>query len=287
METGEMPPLEPQPSKELLAYQPKISVVVPVLNRVGEIPQLLKSIKQQIYQGEIEVIVADGGSTDGTIETCKAAGATVILAPKGTSIGATARAGCEAATGEILVYTGSDFILSDNFLGEVARAFSDPEVIASYGPIEFVYQGKPPEGLINKIIQWQFEQDLKKRQRKGQPMLISFAILKSVYDILGGFDPRTHRIEEPVIYQLLWEMPGKIAFVENQKSQTELPWQKKARPSLIKYLQYQRKNKTWVPTAIEVIQERKRNLPAMKARVEEIIQERKHLANRLNKPAKP
>lgn len=46
-----------------------VSIVVPCLNEVGRIGDLLHALLEQTYrEGEMEVLVVDGGSTDGTIE---------------------------------------------------------------------------------------------------------------------------------------------------------------------------------------------------------------------------
>ena len=45
----------------------KITVIVPVLNEVKTINSLLQSLNDQIYQPD-EIIICDGGSTDGTID---------------------------------------------------------------------------------------------------------------------------------------------------------------------------------------------------------------------------
>lgn len=278
MEEGETPKVKDiAPTKEKLSYQPKISVVIPVLNRVNELPRILKSLKEQIYQGEVEIIVADAGSTDGSVELCKERGVNVISAPQEGGIGATRRVGCGATTGEIILNTDSDCSLSPSHLEAIAQTFSNPAVIASHGPVEYTYKGKPAKGVVKKFIQKWLSRDQKKRHEKGQPMLTgpNFAILKSVYETLGGFDPRTHRIEEPVLYQLLWEMPGEIAYVENQKVQTELPWQEGGKPSYKKFKAYQRKNQAWVQTAVEVIRERKKDLQTMRGKVEQIVQDRR------------
>jgi len=46
---------------------PKISVVIPSFNKVRFIKKTLDSILNQKYQN-LEIIIQDGGSTDGTLE---------------------------------------------------------------------------------------------------------------------------------------------------------------------------------------------------------------------------
>jgi glycosyltransferase involved in cell wall biosynthesis len=49
---------------------PELTIVIPAKNEAGMLPRLLKSLERQDYPGipETRVIVADAGSTDGTVE---------------------------------------------------------------------------------------------------------------------------------------------------------------------------------------------------------------------------
>ena len=47
---------------------PSISVVIPSFNQGAFIERTLLSILRQDYPGRVEVIVSDGGSSDGTID---------------------------------------------------------------------------------------------------------------------------------------------------------------------------------------------------------------------------
>jgi succinoglycan biosynthesis protein ExoA len=52
-----------------------VSIVVPMLNEADHVDELIASIAAQDFAGEIEVVVADGGSTDGSVERLRAAAA--------------------------------------------------------------------------------------------------------------------------------------------------------------------------------------------------------------------
>lgn len=47
---------------------PAVSVILPVLNEKDSLDECLASLAAQDYQGEVEIVVAEGGSTDGTRE---------------------------------------------------------------------------------------------------------------------------------------------------------------------------------------------------------------------------
>ena len=72
-----------------------ISIIIPVLNEEVNIKKLVTYLQNCSLNKEIEIIVADGGSTDGTRAAAEASGATLIVsAVKGraTQMNAGARA---------------------------------------------------------------------------------------------------------------------------------------------------------------------------------------------------
>lgn len=88
-----------------------MSVIVPVLNEADSIGQVFESVSQQ----NVDVIVVDGGSHDGTL--CIAAGhdhCQVIESEKGRSI--QMNAGAAIATGDILLFLHADTRLPGQYL---------------------------------------------------------------------------------------------------------------------------------------------------------------------------
>jgi cellulose synthase/poly-beta-1,6-N-acetylglucosamine synthase-like glycosyltransferase len=76
--------------------QSVISVIIPTLNEAEALPSLLRALARQ---GEAhEVIVADGGSDDGTVSLARTAGARVVAAPCGR--GAQLAAGADGTSGQ-------------------------------------------------------------------------------------------------------------------------------------------------------------------------------------------
>lgn len=86
------------------AGPPALSVVVPTLDEAGPLPRLLGEL--QALGPDVEVLVVDGGSTDGTRELARAGGATVLRRPPGR--GGQLRAGGAAARAPWLLFLHAD-----------------------------------------------------------------------------------------------------------------------------------------------------------------------------------
>lgn len=84
---------------------PRVSVVICTLNEANNIVEVLPRIPQWIY----EVLVVDGRSTDGTVETCRRLrGGVRILVQTGQGKGDALRCGIRAARGDIVVTMDAD-----------------------------------------------------------------------------------------------------------------------------------------------------------------------------------
>jgi glycosyltransferase involved in cell wall biosynthesis len=102
----------------------RISIIIPALNEAESIGRVVG----EMPWGRIaECIVVDNGSTDGTAEVARAAGARVICSVRG--YGAACDAGAKAAVGDVLVFMdgdGSDVIAGlDELVGPIERGEAD------------------------------------------------------------------------------------------------------------------------------------------------------------------
>lgn len=83
----------------------RLSIVVPVLNEVEQVGAVLRSLQPLRGRGH-EVLVVDGGSTDGTAELARGGADRVLSAPRGRA--RQMNAGAAAATGEVLLFLHAD-----------------------------------------------------------------------------------------------------------------------------------------------------------------------------------
>lgn len=87
-----------------------LSIVIPTLNAEASLPVTLKSLQGGLAKlAPSQIIVADGGSADNTLELAKNAGARVISSEKGR--GNQLAAGANAAGGEWLMFIHADTAL--------------------------------------------------------------------------------------------------------------------------------------------------------------------------------
>lgn len=105
---------------------PLVSIVLPVLDEAVALPGLLDHLAA--LPGRFEVIVADGGSTDGTPALARAhrLGATVLAAPAGRA--RQMNAGAAAAGGELLVFLHADTHLPADAYAALSGALADLRV---------------------------------------------------------------------------------------------------------------------------------------------------------------
>jgi glycosyltransferase involved in cell wall biosynthesis len=102
----------------------RISVIIPAHNAAAFIPRIIGAVTgQRPIDAELEVLVVDDGSADGTAEVARAAGAQVIRLVGGGGNPASARnRGAQAATGDPLVFLDADCIPADGWLAAILAA---------------------------------------------------------------------------------------------------------------------------------------------------------------------
>jgi rhamnosyltransferase len=125
-----------------------ISVVIPVLNGGPDLVRGLEAIGHQVADEEVEIVVVDSGSQDGSVEAARAHGARVHEIPASEfGHGRTRNLGAELARGEILVFTSQDAVAaSETWLATLARSLARGVGVAgAYGRQLPHADATPPE----------------------------------------------------------------------------------------------------------------------------------------------
>ncbi len=120
-----------------------LSVVIPALDEAERIATAVESARAR----DVEVLVVDGGSRDGTAERAAAAGARVCASPRGRA--RQLAVGSGEARGEALLFLHADTRLPEGWADAVRGALSDPRVVG--GAFRFRFDERSP---ALAIVEW-------------------------------------------------------------------------------------------------------------------------------------
>lgn len=165
----------------------KISVITSVFNNKETIGDAIRSVRAQSYKN-IEYLVIDGASTDGTIEVIKSfqAQIDVMQSEPDDGIYDGLNQGVRLANGDVVGFMHSDDLFANSeVLGRIAKIFSDPAVDAVYG--DLVYTKKDAAETV--VRYWRSGEFSASGLLKGwMPPHPTLYVRKAVYDRLGLFD---------------------------------------------------------------------------------------------------
>lgn len=118
----------------------KISIITAVRNRVNVIANAIESVSGQSYH-DIEHLIQDGLSTDGTLEVIGRYNSSIIRleSKRDSGIYDAINKGILRAQGDVIGLMHSDDFFADPLvLAKVAEAFQDPDVDGVYGDLDYV-----------------------------------------------------------------------------------------------------------------------------------------------------
>jgi rSAM/selenodomain-associated transferase 2 len=126
----------------------RLTIVLPVLDEAAIIVDALQALAPLRARGA-EVIIADGGSSDGTASLAQPFADRVIAAPRGR--GAPMNAGASLGTGDMLLFLHADTTLPDDADRLVARAL----VQRAWGRFDLRIAGRHPLlAIVARMINW-------------------------------------------------------------------------------------------------------------------------------------
>lgn len=114
----------------------RASIIIRTLNEAKHLDDLLKMIKRQITPDfDVEVVLIDSGSTDGTVEIARAHGARITTISKADfSFGRSLNQGCAFSTGDFLVLISGHCVpVDEHWLQKICQPLIDGHVDYVYG----------------------------------------------------------------------------------------------------------------------------------------------------------
>lgn len=186
--------------------EPKLSVIIPTLDRATFLAAALRSIEENDHaRDQFEVLVIDNGSTDQTQEVAREAATRLpnlrVFHEAEPGLHAGRHRGLREARGEVLVYADDDIRALPGWLATIADIFADPRVAMAGGNNYPDFQGDVP-GWLERL--WATVGDdgqvlgplsilsLADGRREIDPLFVwgcNFSIRKQVLLDAGGFHP--------------------------------------------------------------------------------------------------
>jgi glycosyltransferase len=167
----------------------KLSIITAVHNSKDTIEDCLNSVASQTHK-DIEHIIIDGGSTDGSVETIinskfKIQNCNVISEPD-EGIYDALNKGIKLATGDVIGLLHADDVYYDEkVLAKVAKLFEEKQVDSVYGDLVYVDKNN-----LSKVFRyWKAGEFNEISLRKGwMPPHPAFFVRKEIYDKCGLYD---------------------------------------------------------------------------------------------------
>ncbi len=171
----------------------QVSVVIPTLNEAEDLPVLLESLKKQTFR-DFEIVVADAGSKDGTVNLAKKYGARVV---PGGMPGPGRNRGAEVANGEFLFFFDADVEVPPNFIGDAVKELDDR--FLDLATCEF----RPKSDLRLDDVMFRFANLSVKMNQDLNPRAAGFCIFitRRLFRRVGGFDETLKLAEDHDLVQ--------------------------------------------------------------------------------------
>lgn len=165
----------------------KVSVITVCFNAAKEIDETIRSVMVQDH-ADIEHIVIDGGSTDGTQERVKRYSECIahFISEKDDGVYDAMNKGLRRATGEVVAFVNAgDMMATRNTVSYMVRAFGEQDADVIYGDALMV----DPADITKVKRFWKGGEYKRENFRKGwMPPHLGTYIRKSAYDRFGHFN---------------------------------------------------------------------------------------------------
>ena len=157
-----------------------ISIIIPALNEEKYLPSLFESIKKQSFS-DYEIILADAGSKDKTLEIARKYGCIIVpggLPSKGRNEGA------KIVKGDILFFLDADVVLPDNFFEKALAEFKARNLEFASFCITPTSKRKMSLFLLNFFYNWPVILLEKVLPHAAMGILVK----RDLFEKLGGYD---------------------------------------------------------------------------------------------------
>jgi glycosyltransferase involved in cell wall biosynthesis len=159
-----------------------VSVVIPTLDAARFLDQALDSVEAQSHP-DLEVLLIDGGSTDGTVEIGRRRRRVRIVGQTGSGLAAAWNDGIDAARGDLIAFLDSDDLWMPQKLTRQVEAL-EADLDAAYALARFRFVLEPGHPVPRGFLPAHLEGD------HLSPLPSAVLARRDLFARIGTFDPR-------------------------------------------------------------------------------------------------
>ena len=164
-----------------------ISIITPSFNRAGMIAQAIESVLEQNYL-QIEHIIIDGGSTDGTLDVLGRYPDLKVISEPDHGMYDALNKGLKLAQGEIVGFLNTDDLYAPNMFKDIAACFADAAIEAVAGKAEVFCTTESGEFETISDIVPAIPENLLEQVVLAAPGFNAWFFRRSVFERIGAFD---------------------------------------------------------------------------------------------------
>jgi glycosyltransferase involved in cell wall biosynthesis len=183
--------MSPAPEASRHVRPALVSVIIPVKNGAGTLPEQLDALEKQTYAGSWELVVADNGSSDGTPSVCQRwtvpeVPISLVDASQQPGSSYARNEGARHANGQLFAFCDADDVVDPDWLAAIVEAALDYDLVG----------GVQEEGRLNDETT-RGSRGRRVRMRLVRPLgflpfapTSNLAMWADVFRALGGLDGR-------------------------------------------------------------------------------------------------
>jgi len=167
----------------------KVSIITAVLNNKANITDSLESVARQSFQ-DIEHILIDGGSIDGTLEMIQTYPARLakIISEPDTGLYDALNKGIRVSSGEVIGFLhGDDIYAHENVVKRVVEVLESQNVDSCYGDLQYVEKDN-----LHKVVRyWRASEYRPGKFKSGwMPPHPTFFVRRKIYEKFECFNTK-------------------------------------------------------------------------------------------------
>jgi len=188
------------------------SFIIPVYNRPDEVEELLKSLAEQIYHEDFEVVIVEDGSTIPCVDVVKKYEGKLFISyfsKPNSGPGDSRNFGMKHAMGSYFLILDSDCILPEDYLASVDKNLKKQFVDCFGGPDNALDSFSSVQKAINftmtSFLTTGGVRGGSEKIGKFQPRSFNMGLSKKAFEASGGFG-NIHPGEDPDLSIRLWKL---------------------------------------------------------------------------------